>query len=737
MMGRRKRALLLGSLLSAAAPAWMAPAFAQDATAEDRADSEIVVTARRREESTQEVPGVVQAFGGQMLEDVGASSIEDVVGMAAGVEFVNSTGEVGGNDIIIRGGGAGRFLNTDSSVGLYENGAYISGGNVGGRTLNESDLFDIQRIEILKGPQGALLGRNALGGSVNAISRRPSLTEASGAASVGEMEGDGWLAEASYERPLVENVLAFRLAGRTSHRDEGFFYNPYLDSYLDAFDENIGRAVLVARFSPDVELTLQADFYEIDRAGSLRADTDVVDDVYNWPMDDQNRGSQTQYNGYANLTWDMDFATFTATINSRQREGILVEDMDQGVASSDPFDPAAQSACFATTVMMVSTVAPNQRCVLDTIDSFDITTYTAYLQGQAGMLDWIIGADYLDAQDEYSQQTTGQDVNSYILTTTGDVNSLALWGGAQLQITDPFSIGLEVRYTDEDKEQASRATYTFGAPAGSDLFNNALLTEFSRTTFAAFARYELSDRIALYGRVGSGFRSGGLNTDARDLVNPTTSVLAVVPDSYLPERALSYEVGLRTQPFGGSTFFNVTAFYIEYQDFLQNLNNGITGVNRIMYVYNTGDAEVHGVEYEMGGRWRDVLGGSLNWTLGAVNADSEVLTGALSGTQVTRLPEWSFTGTALYRHGLVGDLDWRVGLRYSHQYGGYQTAGNVGDLQEPTVFNLTGGIDSPHWSAAVTIENLTDEDEPLNYTSANIISPRTPRNWTVRLTRRF
>ena len=736
-MGRSKSTFLLGSCLGSFGPL-VGPVWAQDSARAAEALAEIVVTARRREETSQELPGVVQSLSGDTLAALGARGIEDVVGLTPGVEFVNSTSEPGNNDIIIRGGGAGRFINTDSSVGLYQNGAYISGGNLGGRTLSDTDLFDLERVEVLKGPQGALLGRNALGGSINVLSRRPDYKDAGGEVSVGLAQGEGRAIEASFERPLVEDKLAIRVAGRSGQRDEGFFYNPYLGVHTDQFQEALARTVITARFSPDIELTLQGDYYDVERGGATAADLDVVGDVFNWAQDDANRGAQTQYNGLASLKWDLGGATLTALVNHRRRDGQLREDLDQGVASSAPFNPTAQLACYTVTRLMVTTTPSNQRCLSESSDDFDSTFYNAYLQNDGGPVNWIIGADFLEASDAYVLAQSGRDVNDYRLRTTNEVESFAVWGGVEFGVDD-LSFGIDARHTMEDKQQSSRATQTFGANAGIDVYNNALDFSFEKTTYATFARYAFSKNVSAYGKIGTGFRSGGLNVDARDIDNPATVPVdpVVVPDAYGPENALAYELGLRSEWFDGALRANVTIFQIEYEGFVQNLNNGLPGASRVQYVSNTGDAEVRGVEYEVGGRWREPFGGALVWQIGAVSAKSEITSGRFTGLRVTRLPDWSLSARLLYRHRLVGDWDWRLGARYTQQRGGFTAAANTVALQEPTILNLTAGVSSPDWDLTLVYANATDEDEPLNFTVQNVVSPRTPRNWRVRISRTF
>lgn len=734
-MAFRKAGLLLGTVIGSFPGAWLAtPVYAQEATVID----EVVVTARRREEAVQNVPSVIQAYGRETLEALGARDIEDIIGLTPGVEFVNSTSEPGNNDIIIRGGGAGRFINTDSSVGIYANGAYVSGGNLGGRTFNASDLFDLERVEVLKGPQGALLGRNALGGSVNVLSRRPDFETAAGELTLGLAQGEGRLVEGGFETPITDSV-AIRVAGRRDERSEGFFYNPFLGRYTDRYDETVLRGVIVARLTDTTELTLQADHYEIDRGGAVAADLDVVRDPLNWAQDDENRSAQTQDNYLATLTTEISGVRLTAIANHRTRDSSAVEDIDQGVASAGVFDPTAQLACFSITSMMVATTPPNQRCIQNAADDFETSFYSAYAQGETGPVEWIVGFDYLEGDDVFTQEQSGRDVNSYQLTSTNDVQSTAIWGGIDWAVSDRLTGGLELRYTSEDKIQASRATQTLGAAAGQPFYDNRLDASFEKTTYAAHLQYRFGPDLSAYARVGSGFRSGGLNIDARDLDNPATPAIdpVVVPDTYGPETAVAYEMGLRSELFEGALRANLTAFLIEYQDILQNLNNNLTGASRIQYVSNTGDAEVTGAEVEFSGRGWAAFGGTLTWNLGAVTADSEITSGANAGRQVTRLPDWSVTGRATYRIGLGQGMESWSSLRLTKQWGGFTAFTNAVGLQEPTLLAFTTGIDWNDWSASLSVENLTDEDEPLNITSQNVVSPRAPSNWSFRLTRRF
>lgn len=182
----------------------------------------VVVTARRRKESGQELPGAVTAITGdqqvfQVLETAG-----DFLRQAPGAALVAS-GPDYLSDVSIRGQGGGRLGYSESSTGIYRDGVYSAGGGFGGRVFNRMDIFDLSRIEILKGPQGALFGRNSVGGSVNILSKEPeNRFGTSGRVSV--TDGDERLFEAILNAPLTEGVSA-RIGGFDYQVDGGPIVN--------------------------------------------------------------------------------------------------------------------------------------------------------------------------------------------------------------------------------------------------------------------------------------------------------------------------------------------------------------------------------------------------------------------------------------------------------------------------------------------------------------------------------
>ncbi len=149
-----------------------APAQNADRVSNEQLET-IVVTARRRAEPLQAVPSSGIALDGTAILDLGIRDGRSLIAEVPGA-LVIDTGPSFDNEIIVRGAGAGRQTNAEVAAGLYRNGAFIAGGNLGGRNFSTLDFFDAERVEVLRGPQGALFGRNAVGGAINIVSARPT-----------------------------------------------------------------------------------------------------------------------------------------------------------------------------------------------------------------------------------------------------------------------------------------------------------------------------------------------------------------------------------------------------------------------------------------------------------------------------------------------------------------------------------------------------------------------------------
>jgi iron complex outermembrane receptor protein len=706
-------------------------------------DDVITVTARKREENVQDVPVTISSFDREQIEDFSVSSLEDISNLITGVQFIGDQGNPLQTEIIIRGGGVARQLNVDGGTGLYFNGINIQGGNLGGRSLGGIDTFDMQRIEVLKGPQGALYGRNALGGTINVISRRPNLESSAGELRVTIADNRGVGVDGGVDLVLAPGRAAVRLAGRHYEQSEGFYFNPFLDTFMDSREESFLRAVGLFQLTPEWQMVLQADYSEVEREGNTVFPSNIVADPFNWAQDDLNRASREERNYYAAISGELGWGRLDLIANYRKRSGTRFVDDDSGIAAS-PFDATAQVPC---TPAMMGAFAPNQRCFTTTEGDYEKLSVEARLSGQTGNLNWIAGVDAFEASDIFAQQAEGRGVNSFDLDLSNDVRSWSAFGGGEFALSDRLSIGVEGRHTQERKDLLSLVDLTFGPVAGTTVISEGTVLDSSYFTWAAFATYEFTDWLRGFVRAGSGFRTGGLNTDARDNVNPNTGLVVEVPDFYDEERAVSYELGFKSEPRDGLVL-NGTVYFIEYQDFISNANNGLAGLDRVSYVTNLGDAELFGAELELAGRARVERGArrrdglQLNWSLG-VSYNSGEITNAINpadqGLGISRVPEWSWRANIRASMPAFANARAFVAAEYSGQSGGFQTFANNVDLPDPHVVNLNAGLNSPDWRLQLTVRNLLEEDELVRNPSGPtaLTMNRAPRTWSMSVTRRF
>jgi|GEM_PF-4240426 len=717
-------------------------ALAQDAASGPEAlvQDKVTVTARKRVEDAQDVPIMLNAFGEDDIERLQIDSLADLEGLITSSEFIADSGNPFQTEIIIRGGGVGRQLNVDGGTGLYANGINVQGGNFGGRSLWEIDTFDVQRYEVLKGPQGALYGRNALGGAINVISKRPDLEASELTVRGGALENDGYSLAAFANVPVVKDALAIRLAGEIYDQSEGFYFNSFTNEFIDDRETTKLRAAALWQIGNRWDALFQYDYHDTEREGDLTFDVTVYADPFQRSFDDPNEGTKEEESLYGALRGELEFAEFNLILNNRTREAWRTSDLDQGVSSAI-FNPDDQVACFSVMMMGATVIPGSQRCVEVESGEFERTSVEARLTGATENLDWIIGADWFESADTFTQSQEGRSVNSYLFDISSDVNSWSIFGGGELAVTDRLSLGAEARFTSEDKDLSATANLTEPPVAGLTLYSTLVDESFEYSTWTVFGSYQFSDDALGFARIGTGFRTGGLNTDARDLDDGMGNIV-VVPDTYDEERAISYEAGVKTEWLDGNMLLNGSIYFVEYEDFISNANNGLSGLNRVQFVTNLGDAELTGVELDGQYRVQDFIGNStLTLSTGIGYNDGEIknsINPNLEGVNISRLPEWSVSASAKIDARLTDKLEGFGSMTYSGQSGGFQTFSNTIDLPEPEIFNLQIGVRGDTWSLKGNVRNLFDDDAPIrNTTSRNVSFARDPSTWSIIFTKTF
>ncbi|WP_298747423.1 TonB-dependent receptor [uncultured Brevundimonas sp.] len=570
-----KTALLAGAAWSALATM----AAAQDApppTAEAADVGDVIVTARRRDEALKDVPISVSALGAERLEETGATDIT-----ALQQQTPNATVQVarGSNSTLIsfiRGVGQQDPLwGFEPGVGLYIDDVYVA--RPQGAVL---DIFDIERIEVLRGPQGSLYGRNTVGGAIKYVTSRlsqdPELTLRGAYGSYNQID---LLASGSV--PLADN---FRVGGAVaSYQRDGFGQN--LNTGAEHYDKDVLAGRLSAEWEPrdDMSIRLAYDRVEDDSnprhghrevAGATPAGA-VLPGVYDTNAGIGDDNSVMTQGASATLQLDLnDHWTFKSITAWREGETDTVIDFDNTPAPT--LDIPAYYADDQLT------------------QEFQFLFDYDRIQGVAGFF-------YLDGHAEGAFDTI-LGAAGFVIGTAGSVDTES-WAGfadVNLDLTERLHLGLGVRYTLDDKQGtvfranyagATRSPLLGGAPRAPTLVRTDYTNEkdFSQFTPRVALSFDLSDDVTTYASYSQGFKSGGFDMRGDAILTPDTV------DGYDPETVDSWEIGLKGAL--DRLTFAASVFYNEYQD--QQVTTQVpAGAGIASFVDNVGQSTLSGAEFE-------------------------------------------------------------------------------------------------------------------------------------------
>jgi iron complex outermembrane receptor protein len=730
-----------------------APQAPAETQAEPSTDGigDIIVTAQRRSESLQKVPVAVTALGSDYLQSRSITSIAQIASAAPNVKIERAPSSKTTSQVSIRGSASSNpAITTEPAVGIYLDGVYIA--KAAGSIF---DVVDLERVEVLRGPQGTLYGRNTLAGAINLVPRRPS----------GEFGGR---IEASYgtynERRLRGYVdlpevgfLSAKVSGQIQKRDGliRLVPNPYPQAIL-------------AGPNPSDRVN---DIDNVSLAAQLRAkpsDTLTIDYMFDW-----SRTEQTP-----------DFAQLYR-IN---RTG----------SPADIFDPNSPSYPFAGQFFPLNLYTNTERQSTASIDA-NPTREKVLVQGHALTASLDLGGatlksitayrklSYRDALDldgtplpvAYTQRITDYHAFSQELQLTGDLFSEAVkyvaglyyfkdkaetdnpqryFGGgsrfqsrfgqhteayaayvqADIALADQLTLTAGLRYTEENKDimrflaTASSATGPF-TTAISLPYGGVPNAEFKKLTPAVSLRYQAADNVSLYARFAQGYKSGGFNAETAVVVAPTPACPTGYSEfcqPYRPEQVDSYEAGIKTRVLDDKLQFNLTGFWNEHTDLQLSVFLGTGSAASI--IRNAASARTAGIEVEVVARPAPSLTYNVSFGLldakyksfidgGIEVADNRAFPSAPRYTIQTGM-DWRVAQGDWGRFNLIGDLSF-VSAYHTSAYalrGSPQVAGTT-ESPGRTIVNLRGTFSEFSLGSAVKAElslwvrNLTEERAPQNF----------------------
>lgn len=595
-----------------------APALAQNA--------EIVVTARKVEENLQDVPVSVTAFTGETFEEAGLTEFSDIAQLTPNFDVRprGATGSLFAN-LTIRGQTSGFLtLNADQAVGININGAPITRG-----TSLFTNLFDIERIEVLKGPQGTLFGKNTTGGAVNVVTKGPELDEFGGYAKFTYGSFDRTDAELVANIPLVADTLGIRLGAALTHRDGfgtgGSGATTLTGRELADDNEFFLRGSLLFEPSDGLSIRLNADYHDVDEsisifrslrtaAGGFIAEESLNPDFYvgNDYRADAPFARSDEFNINATVDIDLGGATLTSITSYREQESLTR--LQNSPATEIVL--GQDSDLFAQELRLAGSAAGDR-------------------------FNWQVGAFYSKESGVDTDILTGFGLDT---TTEAENEGWSIFTQNSFAITDQLTLTGGIRYTDEKRRVQSLVTLTDENEASFDGFSWLASLDFKPT-----------EDTLLYASVSRGFRSGAIDQD-----NLSTIVQ--------PEFVLNYEVGLKADLLDNRVRFNASGFYSDYTD-IQRTSFDPDSPVPVTILRNAAEATIWGFEGELQATPADGL--SFGATAGYTNAKfDEFLDADGAGTVIDRSdepiggPEWQFSVNGRYEFPLSDQA--RLGLQANY-----------------------------------------------------------------------
>lgn len=713
---------------------------------------DLIVTAFKRPEASFNLPVSVSGVSSLVFEDHDTYDLQSLAPHLAGVSTTNLG--PGRNKIFVRGLSDGPFADrTQTVVGVYIDETPIN--------FNETNpdirLFDVERIEVVRGPQGTLYGAGSLGGLYRIISKKPDLDEASGRArlsgSITRGGGPNGVLDVVYNQPLIKGKLGFRVSAYADAKD-GYIDNIALDLQDSNNLEIFGvRPSLRWRINDDWTLDTSFNIQSIRYDDSQYFSTDLErnqrDMLIREPYDDDFVHASLTIKGRLG---DLRLTSSSAFIDRAVRETADASDGlpfidDLSLVSGDDFIRADLS--IFSNEEAFSELGAADALAYFTRDDSNIFSHETRLQSPGGTkFEWLLGAYYLyRKQDSNSLLVLGFEDRDPELALTEErlesAQDIALFGEATYQLTNRLSLTAGARY--------SRNSLSLDYTSDFVLDESQLVIEDSKTTnkliSKAALRYEWSDSVQLYAQISGGYRVGGINIntplEALLAADPDEEFPAGVPTSFQSDKLINHELGMKSYWFDRSLSLNVAVFFVDWFD-IQSDQIGPAG---LAYVTNVGRAQSTGYEVEFSARPFSgfEVRGSLFWNDSELKEDNAFL-GAKRGDRLPTIPEYTASIAALYEFDL--GPDWHGAFAADYAYTGKSalifSEDTSPEMGKYGILNAKIQFSNDRWKWGIFARNLTDSQantfaygNSFTLAEGKQITPPRPRTIGLFLERKF
>lgn len=749
------------ALTLAIASALVVNVQAQDADPVESSNAleEVIVTAMKRETSVQDIAVAVTALGAEAINRGAVTDISRLDLLVPGMQFGSSGNEV---RIALRGTRQNNVgTEAEQAVGIFNDGVYVPTS-----TQAFTAYVDIERIEVLRGPQGTLYGRNTFGGTINVISNKPTFDDFHG--SVRGIIGD-------YNRVKFEAIanipfsdtFAIRLAAMADRHD-GYIENTWDESKNDDLNDSgirFGRLSALWQVTDSIDALLRITYNDSENNGSgiwgyqqiggyrggeykpgnqyPPADASCCFDEGPWKVARNGPSfADTKDVAYTLETnWDLDFATLRFIGNLTDFDGSQFYDSDYsdgGDAENGNFGWTSAQDSWSTELQLIS----NGDNRIDWLAGF-------YYFDQTSNWNW------LDLANGHYQVPHWDNQGDYTSS------SLGVFGHATFDLTERTRLVGGLRYAKDEKQQRDLLDWNVWPPVS--IPASGLQGSWSKWLWKAGVEHDINDDMMTYFTASNGYRAGGINFISEG-----------VPLTYNPEEVVAYEVGYKSMLLDGSMVLNIAAYYNDYKDMQAQSFISLDGAGVSEFTENGGSLDTKGIEVEM--NWRPSA--NPDWSIGAQMSYMNAKFGeyniakiyglgdlggrqdlddpnspqlSLRGYRPALSPKFTFGLQLAYDFQLSGGstLTPYVQTYYSDEYWGFDinVDGNKQDSYTKTDLRLIWNSASGNLEAQVFVLNVEDDAQ---LTRGLIFNPgaapdlasiqaswSNPRTWGVSLMSRF
>ncbi len=697
----------------------------------------VTVTAQKREQDIQDVPISISAYGAEFIENSGVEDLSDLALYSPNFSISQSSQKTN-QRIIIRGVGSVGNNGVEPSVGVFIDGVYIPrpGAVIG-------NLIDLEAVEVLRGPQGTLFGRNTPMGALNIRTKAPAADTFEATAEIGYGDYDAFNVGGSVSGPLSDTV-AFRLSGKYSERS-GYGDNLFTGEEFGEQDDLNLRGKLAFAPSSNLDVTISADYGEINSGGAT--------------IEFLNGTESPQFLGTINALFGPDASNlvtsdpFDHDIYQDHRDILSDEQWGLSVSAEYAFNNGHilrsitayrewDASYFESSLRLPAQITPRK-------SAFATETFSQefqFLSPEGKPIEYLVGAFFYDEKYAISgdfdfgpqlcipvvaglaglpaaqQCAAGPQTDISDSEFNQDLQSVALFSQATWNVNDQWSVTLGGRFTSDDKtaDFSNAVTNPFAIILSfrvPETHQGLDIDEYGDTdafTYFANTSYFPSDDIMLFATVSTGFKSGGFNAESG------FPALTREQRGFGPEDTTNYELGIKSRIFGDTLQLNATLFRMDIEDFQDRAFDGISFITR-----NAGELRQQGLETDF--IWAPL--DQLTFTGGLSYLDSEFqdfrdatpLPGGapqdLTGQSAHFSPEWQGSLVADWTDAFPLITGTRYFLRGETQYMGEHNAGAETNQNPQTVqdayqlFNARIGLraEDGKWEASLFGKNLGDE----------------------------